>query len=56
MTAPAALDRSVVGGTFSICGDEVSFKDVADTSEAQSGKRFVRHSLKLSRKGVRGFP
>lgn len=45
MTARVALDPSVPSGKFAFCGDKISFQQVADIAESQTGKRFVRQSL-----------
>jgi uncharacterized protein YbjT (DUF2867 family) len=45
MTARVALDRTVASGKFSFCGDKISFQQAADVAEAQTGKKFARHSL-----------
>ena len=45
MTARVALDRDVPSGKFAFAGDRLSFQQVADIAEAQTGKTFKRHSL-----------
>ncbi|CAL8474812.1 NmrA family NAD(P)-binding protein [Caballeronia sp. S22] len=45
MTARVALDRDVPSGKFAFAGDRLSFQQVADIAETQTGKPFKRHSL-----------
>lgn len=45
MTARVALDRSVPNGKFAFCGDRLSFQEVADIAEKDTGKTFTRTSL-----------
>jgi len=45
MTARVALDRDVPSGKFAFAGDRLSFQQVADIAETQTGKTFKRHSL-----------
>ncbi|GAA5235247.1 NAD-dependent epimerase/dehydratase family protein [Verticiella sediminum] len=45
MTARVALDRDVPSGKFAFAGDRLSFQQVADIAQTQTGKTFKRHSL-----------
>jgi uncharacterized protein YbjT (DUF2867 family) len=45
MTARVALDRDVPSGKFAFAGDRLSFQQVADIAQTQTGKTFARHSL-----------
>ncbi|MDR5806571.1 NmrA family NAD(P)-binding protein [Caballeronia sp. LZ001] len=45
MTARVALDRTVPSGKFAFSGDRISFQEVADEAERQTGHAFTRHSL-----------
>lgn len=44
MTARVALDRTVPSGKFAFAGDRISFQQVADIAEKQTGKSFKRQS------------
>ena len=53
MVARVALDRTIQSGKFAFAGDRISILGATDVVEAQTGRRFKRHSLRLGDRPAR---